>query len=64
MSIESVLAKELENERQRSQALEDENMRLRQELKAFEESKSYPTQLNACIGHVKRYLKQHQKRVQ
>lgn len=62
MSIESVLAKELETERTRSEGLEFEVIRLNGLVRDFEEHDTYPPNINACIRDVKNYLKQLQQR--
>lgn len=56
MSIESVLGKEIEAERKRSERLEDEVMRLTLLLNEFAEHHTYEPSINACIRDVKAYL--------
>lgn len=56
--IDVVLAKELENERARSERLEFENFNLRAKIEAFDEHDTYPPNINACIRDVKNYLNQ------
>lgn len=62
MSIESVLAKELEAERTRSEHLEFEVIRLSVLVRQFEEHDDYSPNINACIRDVRRYLNQLQQR--
>jgi hypothetical protein len=56
MSLETVLAQELHRERDRNSTLEYEIMQIRSELKAFEESRHYPPNINACIRDVRAFL--------
>jgi hypothetical protein len=57
MSIESVLAKELERERERSSNLEFEIISLKAQLLAFEPHHYYPPNQNAQIADFRRFLK-------
>ena len=57
MSIESVLTKELERERERSANLETEIIKLRAKLHAFEPHRYYPPNQNALIADFRRFLK-------
>ncbi len=57
MSIESVLTKELEIERNRSVKLEEEVITLTAIVRDFEENVIYPDCINTSIREVKTYLK-------
>lgn len=59
MTIESVLGKELEIERARSQKLEDEIIRISAILRRFDESHTYPDSINKSLKELHTFLNQH-----
>lgn len=63
MSLESILAKELERERTKNEALEFEVLRLTQLVKDFEEHHTYLPSINACIRDVRVYVDQLKQRL-
>lgn len=61
MSMESILAKELEKERTKNELLEFEVIRLAGIVRDYQENEIYPPSINACIRDVNTFLNQLRK---